>query len=133
MKISKALINQRFIQIVNDYLLTENSDNKTKIAEKIKIKPAKFSEILNERMNAGIEEILLFCDFYNYNLNYVLKGEGVMKIEKSDMAFEEPTEKYMSELDFAKEKNEFYLEKIELLQQKLEQCEQEKKSLQGVK
>lgn len=75
---SKTPINERFVNCVN-YLIENNIEvKKGDIAKKINIKNAKFSEILNFRMNVGIEEIISICDNYNFNLNYIITGKGEM-------------------------------------------------------
>jgi type I restriction-modification system DNA methylase subunit len=71
-------INQRFINCVNFLLEHKIYSKKGDIAKKLNIKNAKFSEILNLRMNVGIEEIIAICEIYNFNLYYILTEKGEM-------------------------------------------------------
>lgn len=73
----KADINKRFIQAINS-LLQDKGLTKTSIAQSLGIKPAKFSEILNNRMNVGTDTLALLCDLYSFNANWLLLGEGGM-------------------------------------------------------
>ena len=54
----KTDINGRFITAIN-HLIESRKLSKTSIAQSLGIKPAKFSEILNERMNVGTETLAL--------------------------------------------------------------------------
>lgn len=73
----KTVINQRFIMAINS-LLKDKGLTKTKIAETLGIKPAKFSEILNYRMNAGVELIAELCYQYSFSASWILNGIGPM-------------------------------------------------------
>lgn len=74
---NKTAINQRFIDVIN-FLISDKKENKGSIANILNIKPSKFSEILNGRMNAGIEEIIIISENFNINLEFILKGSGEM-------------------------------------------------------
>lgn len=75
---SKVAINQRFIVAVN-YLISElKSENKSSIADKIKISKSKFSEILKERMNVGLEDLAQFVENFDFDPNWILTGKGEM-------------------------------------------------------
>ena len=58
----KSEINSRFIQAINS-LLKDKGLTKSNIASSLGIKPAKFSEILNNRMNAGTDTIAKLCAY----------------------------------------------------------------------
>ena len=73
----KKDINERFLIVVNKLLLDEKL-NKAKIADKLNISRSKFSEILNKRMNAGIDSIALLCEHYNISSQWILLGTGDM-------------------------------------------------------
>lgn len=75
---SKSAINQRFIDSVN-YLLSANTDlNKAKIALCLNISNTKFSEILNKRMNVGLETLSIIVEVFRINANWLLTGQGDM-------------------------------------------------------
>lgn len=73
----KLEINSRFIQAINS-LLEDKGLTKSNIASSLGIKPAKFSEILNNRMNAGTDTIAKLCALYSFNTSWLLLGEGPM-------------------------------------------------------
>lgn len=73
----KSEINSRFIQAINS-LLKDKGLTKSNIASSLGIKPAKFSEILNNRMNAGTDTIAKLCALYSFNTSWLLLGEGPM-------------------------------------------------------
>lgn len=74
----KEEINLRFVEAVNHLLDTRIVASKADLAEKLGIKPSKFSEILNYRMNIGTDLAALLCFTYNINSNWLLTGEGKM-------------------------------------------------------
>lgn len=73
----KADINRRFITAIES-LLKDKGLTKTKVAESLGIKPAKFSEILNNRMNAGVDAIADLCELYSFSAEWILTGQGSM-------------------------------------------------------
>lgn len=70
-------INLRFKAAI-DSLLQDKGLSKSGIAQSLGIKPAKFSEILNGRMNVGVDTIALLCDLYSFNPSWILLGKGTM-------------------------------------------------------
>lgn len=146
---SKHAINQRFISSVNLVISEQKEQNKGTIAVKLNIKKAKFSEILNERMNVGIEEILIFCEAFDFNIEWLLTGKGEMKrneysqIEIPLQKVEEPQEEIYEKgnvLELLREQNkllaknaELYKDRAEMYKEKYENCENEKKSKTDVK
>ncbi len=146
---SKNAINQRFINSVNQVISENKTENKGTIATKLNIKKAKFSEILNLRMNVGIEEIILFCEEFNYNIEWLLTGKGETKrnkyqdIEIPLQRVEEPQqeiEEKTNVLELLREQNklliqnaEMYKEQAEIYKEKYEICENEKKSKSDIK
>lgn len=79
----KTAINQRFTNAVNHLISETKAENKTTIADKIKISKSKFSEILNNRMSIGIEDLAKFCEVFCMDANWILTGKGEMKINTS--------------------------------------------------
>jgi transcriptional regulator with XRE-family HTH domain len=73
---SKSDVNQRFIDSVNYLNSIKNGVNKTIIASNIDVSKSKFSEILNGRMNVGIEQIIKLSEVYDISLDYILLGKG---------------------------------------------------------
>lgn len=71
----KSEINKRFIHAI-ELLYKDKGLTKSKIAETLGIKPTKFSEILNNRMNVGADLIALLCEKYSYSAAWVLNGKG---------------------------------------------------------
>ena len=74
---AKSEINQRFIEAIES-LLQDKGLTKSAIAQSLGIKPAKFSEILNSRMNVGTDTLALLGELYSFNANWLLLGEGEM-------------------------------------------------------
>lgn len=72
----KTQINSRTIEVINTLLNKIPELTKTALAETLKVKPAKFSEILNNRMNAGTDLMALLCSKYSVSPEYILMGEG---------------------------------------------------------
>ena len=93
---SKLIINQRFIDSVN-YLISEKKGNKSTISEKINISKSKFSEILNNRMSIGIEDLANFIEAFSINPYWILTGKGKMLLNydsENNSNFSEPITKY---------------------------------------
>ncbi len=78
MKEFEIIVNDRVIEAIN-YVLTSNRClNKASLAESFGIKPAKFSEILNKRMAAGMDIIQKLCADYDISPNWIITGQGEM-------------------------------------------------------
>lgn len=75
---TKASVNQRFIQDVNYLLAVKSVKNKTELAVNLRLSKSKLSEILNERMNVGIDTIALFCLLYEIKTDWLLNEKGKM-------------------------------------------------------
>ena len=75
----KEPINTRFLEVVA-YLLDNGSvKNKSDMADLLGIKPSKFSEILNQRMNVGTDLIGTICSkFSTISSEWLLTGKGDM-------------------------------------------------------
>lgn len=71
------MINKRVLTALN-YIIEKHNVTKSALAEVLDIKPAKFSEILNERMNAGVDIMATICITYNISAEWLLTGEGEM-------------------------------------------------------
>ena len=75
----KVSINKRFIEAVSYLLESGSVRSKGELAEKFGIKPSKFSEILNDRMNAGTDLIAQICTIFpDISSDWLLTGEGSM-------------------------------------------------------
>lgn len=82
----KKSINNRFIEAVNFVLSQDESLTKTAIADALEIGKSRFSEILNERMNANVDVIANFCTLYDINADWLLTGKGALsKKQKTDI------------------------------------------------
>ncbi len=53
-------------------------EKQAEICHNLGVKPAKFSEIMNERMAAGLDIIQNLCIKYNVSPTWLLLGEGEM-------------------------------------------------------
>lgn len=78
----KETFNKRFIEAIDHILKNNRNVNKTIIAQHLGISNSKFSEILKERMNAGIDSIAFVCRDFNISPEYILFGEG--EIERKE-------------------------------------------------
>lgn len=74
--LTKEEINKRFKQAVIAILSKGLISSKTGLADSLSVKPAKFSEILNDRMNVGVDMIAIMCDFYHVSPDWILMGRG---------------------------------------------------------
>ena len=61
--LSKSEINSRVVEALLAIVANNLVATKTDLAERMGFKPAKFSEILNYRMNAGEDIIAKNCDW----------------------------------------------------------------------
>lgn len=80
----KAQINGRVIEAINDVLKLHPELTKAALGELFGIKPAKFSEILNFRMNAGVEVMSELCLSFNISADWLLTGRGSMLTIKEE-------------------------------------------------
>lgn len=71
-------INERFIESVNYLLKVKSVKSKTDLAQNLKIGRTTLSEILNKRMNIGIETVAHYCLLYEIRLEWLLNGKGKM-------------------------------------------------------
>ena len=74
--LNKEEINSRFIMAVYAILRNKLVNSKADLAESLNIKPSKFSEILNNRMKAGIDVIARMCDLYRISPDWLLLSRG---------------------------------------------------------
>ena len=74
--LTKDEINRRFIMATYAVISKGLISNKTALAESLGVKPAKFSEILNNRMKAGVDMIAIMCDFYKVSPDWLLMSRG---------------------------------------------------------
>lgn len=88
MKNFEVVVNERVIEAINYILKINPNLNKALLAESIGIKPAKFSEILNKRMAAGMDIIQKLCSDYAISANWLITGEGEMYRKNSEISNE---------------------------------------------
>ena len=86
---SKDLITKRFIEVVNYLLEGDKVKSKTELANALKVKNNKLSEVLNGRMKVGIDMVSELCEIYSINSDFVLNGKGdVLKTDTLSEEFE---------------------------------------------
>ena len=78
MKKFEIAINERVIEAINYLLSSKTEPNKAKLADNMGVKPAKFSEILNSRMKAGMDIIQKLCIDYKVSADWLITGDGSM-------------------------------------------------------
>lgn len=78
MKIFEIAINERVIEAIKFILSSKIESSKADLAEKLGVKPAKFSEILNKRMKAGMDIIQKLCNEYRVSADWIITGRGEM-------------------------------------------------------
>lgn len=71
-------VNERFIKSVNYLISVKSVKNKTELAHNLRIGRTKLSEILNKRMNVGIDTVALYCLLYEIRVEWLLNGKGKM-------------------------------------------------------
>lgn len=93
--------------------------NKAILAEKMGIKPAKFSEILNKRMKAGMDIIQKLCIDYEISADWLITGEGSMYRDTTVMNDAAPPDRDEI-VQLLKEKISDQQKIIDLLEEKVE-------------
>lgn len=83
MKNFEIAINERVIEAINFILSSKIESSKAELAEKLGVKPAKFSEILNKRMKAGMDIIQKLCNDYEISADWIITGRGEMLLNNS--------------------------------------------------
>lgn len=73
----KEEVNKRMIDAIN-HVLEHDCLSKSALADIMGIKPAKFSEILNQRMKAGVDMMSILCDQFSISAEWLLTGHGPM-------------------------------------------------------
>ena len=74
----KQGVNRQFIKAVESLLASEMVKNKRELAEKIGMTQSKLSEILNERMNVGVDALSVLVTDYKVSADWLLTGNGAM-------------------------------------------------------
>ena len=82
--LSKDEINNRFLIAVRELLINKIVSNKATLADAFGIKPAKLSEILNERMKAGVDMLAVLCNYYYISPDWLLMSRGDNIFRKSE-------------------------------------------------
>lgn len=119
MKNFEIAINERVIEAINFILSSKIESNKAELAEKLGVKPAKFSEILNKRMKAGMDIIQKLCIDYGVSADWLITGDGSMYRSASVMNEASPPDRdrYVQLLE---SKIEDQQKIIDLLEEKVE-------------
>lgn len=74
--LSKDQINARFLEAIDAILVTRIALSKSALAEAFGVKPAKFSEILNGRMKAGVDMLAIMCNMFFVSPDWLLMSRG---------------------------------------------------------
>lgn len=82
--LSKEGINNRFLIAVRELLVNKIVSNKATLADAFGIKPAKLSEILSERMKAGVDMLAVLCNYYYISPDWLLMSRGDNIFRKSE-------------------------------------------------
>lgn len=85
-----------------EHILQENYvKNKGQLAKIFHISPSKFSEILNKRMNPGLNLFKILIEKFNINANWLITGKGSMlyQEEEEETIIAEPKGIYNSKND----------------------------------
>lgn len=83
---SKELINNRFISVINFLIEQRYATTKLSISEQLGISSSKFSEILGRRMNVSAELIGCLVKCYpQISLDWLMLGEGEMVVPPADV------------------------------------------------
>ena len=93
MKKFEIAINERVIEAINYILSSKTEPNKAKLADNMGVKPAKFSEILNGRMKAGMDIIQKLCIDYEISADWLITGEGSMYRDTAVMSGTAPPDR----------------------------------------
>ena len=80
----KTDVNERFIRCVEALLNQKVISSKSELSQIFGIGSSKLSEILNRRMNVGVDVIAILCEKYEISSQWLLMGYGEM-FEKSEL------------------------------------------------
>lgn len=80
---SKDIVNQRFINCINFLIESKKVPSKSFLAKTFNISNPKFSEILNNRMNVGVDILMILVSEFNISSEWLLTGQGEMLKEDS--------------------------------------------------
>ena len=75
---SKDIVNQRFINCINFLIESKKVPSKSFLAKTFNISNPKFSEILNNRMNVGVDILMILVSEFNISSEWLLTGQGEM-------------------------------------------------------
>ena len=119
MKNFEIAINERVIEVINFILSSKIEPNKAKLADNMGVKPAKFSEILNGRMKAGMDIIQKLCIDYEISADWLITGEGSMYRDTTVMSDSAPLDRDEI-VRLLREKIDDQQKIIDLLEEKVE-------------
>ena len=118
----KEDVNNRFIEVCEKLLRDKIVSNKADIASMLGIKPNKLSEILGNRMRAGVTEIQNLCSIHNISYKYLFTGEGEMI---------KPTKEHTSDINISEMGNSMLIEVINNQNKLIERLEKENSELRS--
>ena len=75
---SKYIVNQKFINCINFLIESKKVPSKSFLAKTFNISNPKFSEILNNRMNVGVDILMILVSEFNISSEWLLTGQGEM-------------------------------------------------------
>ena len=75
---SKYIVNQRFINCINFLIESKKVPSKSFLAKTFNISNPKFSEILNNIINVGVDILMILVSEFNISSEWLLTGQGEM-------------------------------------------------------
>ena len=75
---SKDIVNQRFINCINFLIESKKVPSKSFLAKTFNISNPKFSEILNNIINVGVDILMILVSEFNISSEWLLTGQGEM-------------------------------------------------------
>lgn len=112
----KEEINSRIILAINYIIENKVVGTKKELADSFQISPSKLSEILKNRMHAGIDIFKILFEQYSINPTWLLSDEGDMLLNKGEASLEN-TEELNSDKQMLQEYVKDLKERIEELKE----------------
>jgi transcriptional regulator with XRE-family HTH domain len=123
---------QRVRKICKWLIFIDYADNDADLAKKLGYTKSSFSQIMNEKVPLSDKFVNTIVNSNeNINIVWINDGEGDMLIDKSNgtMPFYENSIIKIREVE---DRIKFYKEMIEFIEQKLQDCEDEKKRIKTI-
>lgn len=73
---SKYIVNQKFINCINFLIESKKVPSKSFLAKTFNISNPKFSEILNNIINVGVDILMILVSEFNISSEWLLTGQG---------------------------------------------------------